>query len=191
MLSQGTPMIAHGDEIGRTQQGNNNVYCQDSPLSWMDWTFKETNAALLEFTTRVTALRKAHPVFRRRRFFDGEPLRTGDQVRDIAWLTTAGQEMSHDDWNSGFKFVGVFLNGEAIPEPNARGERVVDDSFLLCFNAHKSPIEFTVPDGEYAQEWSAVLDTSEATGTTDAVVKAGETISVPSRSVLVLQKKTA
>ncbi len=189
MLSQGTPpMIAHGDEIGRTQQGNNNVYCQDSPLSWMDWTFKETNAALLEFTTRVTALRKAHPVFRRRRFFDGEPLRTGDQVRDIAWLTTAGQEMSHDDWNSGFKFVGVFLNGEAIPEPNARGERVVDDSFLLCFNAHKSPIEFTVPDGEYAQEWSAVLDTSEATGTTDAVVKAGETISVPSRSVLVLQK---
>lgn len=193
MLSQGTPpMIAHGDEIGRTQQGNNNVYCQDSALSWMDWSLTETNADLLEFTKKVTALRKAHPVFRRRRFFDGEPLRTGDQVRDIAWLTTAGTEMTHDDWVSGFKFVGVFLNGEAIPEPNARGgERVVDDSFLLCFNAHKKAIEFTVPDTEYAQAWSAVLDSSATTGTTDVVVKAGETISVPSRSVLVLQKKTA
>ena len=188
MLSQGTPMIAHGDEIGRTQQGNNNVYCQDSPLSWMDWNLRETCADLLEFTKKVTALRKAHPVFRRRRFFDGEPIRSGDQVRDIAWLTTSGQEMTHDDWDSGFKFVGVFLNGEAIPEPNSRGERVVDDSFLLCFNAHKKAIEFTVPDSEYAQEWTAVLDTSDAGGGTDTVVKAGETISVPSRSVLVLQK---
>jgi glycogen operon protein len=188
ILSQGTPMIAHGDEIGRTQQGNNNVYCQDSPLSWMDWTLKETNADLLEFTKKVTALRKAHPVFRRRRFFDGEPLRTGDQVRDIAWLTPAGQEMSHDDWNSGFKFVGMFLNGEAIPEPNSRGERVVDDSFLLCFNAHSKPIDFVAPDGDYAEEWSAVLDTWDATGSTDAVLKAGESITVPGRSVLVLQK---
>src|SRR3569623_45466 len=119
----------------------------------MDWTLKETNADLLEFTAKVTALRKAHPVFRRRRFFDGEPIRRADQVRDIAWLTTAGHEMTHDDWGSGFKFVGVFLNGEAIPEPNLRGERVVDDSFLLCFNAHKKPIEFTFPDSEYAQAW--------------------------------------
>ncbi|KAA0111815.1 glycogen debranching protein GlgX [Mycolicibacterium sp. P1-5] len=188
MLSQGTPMIAHGDEIGRTQQGNNNVYCQDSPLSWMDWSLKETNADLLEFTAKVTALRKAHPVFRRRRFFDGEPIRTGDQVRDIAWLTTAGTEMTHEDWGSGFKFVGAFLNGEAIPEPNARGEAVVDDSFLLCFNAHKKAIEFTFPDSEYAEQWSAVLDTWHGTGNTDVVVKAGETITVPSHSVLVLQK---
>ena len=137
MVSQGTPMIAHGDEIGRTQLGNNNVYCQDSPLSWMDWTLRETNADLLEFTRKVTALRKTHPVFRRRRFFDGEPIRTGDQARDIAWLTPAGTEMTPEDWGSGsVKCVAVFLNGEAIPAPNARGERVVDDSFLLCFNAH-------------------------------------------------------
>jgi glycogen operon protein len=188
MLSQGTPMIAHGDEIGRSQQGNNNVYCQDSPLSWMDWSLRETNADLLEFTKKVTGLRKAHAVFRRRRFFDGEPIRTGDQVRDIAWLTPAGQEMTHDDWNSGFKFVGVFLNGEAIPEPNSRGERVVDDSFLLCFNAHSKPIDFVAPDADYAEQWTAVLDTWDATGTTDAMVKAGETITVPGRSVLVLQK---
>ena len=137
MLSQGTPMIAHGDEIGRTQRGNNNVYCQDSEISWMDWSLCETNADLLEFTRKVTALRKKHPVFRRRRFFDGKPIRTGDQVRDIAWLTPAGTEMTPEDWDTGFgKCVAVYLNGEAIPAPNARGERVVDDSFLLCFNAH-------------------------------------------------------
>jgi glycogen operon protein len=188
LLSQGTPMIAHGDEIGRTQQGNNNVYCQDSPLSWMDWTLRDTNAEMLEFTKKVTALRKAHPVFRRRRFFDGEPIRTGDQVRDIAWLTPAGTEMTHDDWGSGFKFVGVFLNGEAIPEPDSRGERVIDDSFLLCFNANDNPIDFVTPDDDYAEQWTAVLDTSDASGTTGVVVKAGETITVPSRSVLVLQK---
>ncbi|WP_319436475.1 glycogen debranching protein GlgX [Mycobacterium sp. RTGN5] len=188
MLSQGTPMIAHGDEIGRTQQGNNNVYCQDSPLSWMDWSMRETNADLLKFTKKVTGLRKAHAVFRRRRFFDGEPIRTGDQVRDIAWLTPAGDEMTHDDWGSGFKFVGVFLNGDAIDAPNSRGEKVVDDSFLLCFNAHSKPIDFVAPDGDYAEQWTAVLDTWDATGTTDAMVKAGETITVPGRSVLVLQK---
>ena len=100
MLSQGTPMIAHGDEIGRTQHGNNNVYCQDSELSWMDWSLVDKNSDQLEFTRKVTALRKSHPVFRRRRFFDGEPIRTGDEVRDIAWLTPAGEEMTHQDWGA-------------------------------------------------------------------------------------------
>ena len=91
MVSQGTPMIAHGDEMGRTQRGNNNVYCQDSELSWMDWSLVDKNSDLLEFTRKVTALRKNHPVFRRRRFFEGEPIRSGDEVRDIAWLTPGGQ----------------------------------------------------------------------------------------------------
>src|ERR1700684_4023619 len=137
MVSQGTPMIAHGDEIGRSQRGNNNVYCQDSELSWMDWSLVDKNSELLEFTSKATALLKAHPVFRRRRFFDGEPIRSGDEVRDIAWLTAAGEAMQPQDWGGEFgKSIAVFLNGEAIPEPNARGERVVDDSFLLCFNAH-------------------------------------------------------
>ncbi|MGB8793235.1 MAG: glycogen debranching protein GlgX, partial [Mycobacterium sp.] len=112
MLSQGTPMIAHGDEIGRTQHGNNNVYCQDSELSWMDWSLVDKNSDQLEFTRKVTALRKSHPVFRRRRFFDGEPIRTGDEVRDIAWLTPAGKEMTHQDWGAEFdKCIAVFLNG--------------------------------------------------------------------------------
>src|ERR1700734_207454 len=165
LLSQGTPMIAHGDEIGRSQRGNNNVYCQDSELSWMDWSLVDKNSDLLEFTRKVTALRKAHPVFRRRRFFDGDPIRSGDEVRDIAWLTPAGQEMQPQDWGGEFgKSIAVFLNGDAIPEPNARGERVVDESFLMCFNAHDHDIEFVIPSDDYAREWTAVLDTTDATG---------------------------
>jgi len=189
MLSQGTPMIAHGDELGRTQLGNNNVYCQDSQLSWMDWSLADKNADLLAFTREVTGLRKAHPVFRRRRFFEGEPIRSGEEVRDIAWLAPTGREMTHEDWGSEFgKCVAVFLNGDAIPEPGARGERVVDDSFLLCFNAHEHAVEFATPDDDYAREWTGELDTTDPTGATDLVVDAGESISVPARSVLVLRK---
>jgi isoamylase len=189
MVSQGTPMIAHGDEIGRTQQGNNNVYCQDSELSWMDWSLAEKNADLLAFTRKATKLRTDHPVFRRRRFFEGEPIRTGEEVRDIAWLTPAGQEMTHQDWGSGLDMcVVVFLNGEAIPEPDARGERIVDDSFLLCFNAHDEAVDLVTPDGDYGQEWNAELDTTDPTGAAERVVKAGDQISLPGRSLLVLRK---
>jgi isoamylase len=189
MLSQGTPMILHGDEIGRTQQGNNNVYCQDSELSWMDWTLAHTNSDLLEFTRTVTKMRKDHPVFRRRRFFAGTPIRSGDQLRDIAWLSPAGQEMFPDDWNAAFgKSIAVFLNGEAIPEPDARGERIVDDSFLLCFNAHDAAMDFVIPHGVYGKQWTAELDTSDPMGRTDLVVEAGDKVSLPGRSVLVLRK---
>ena len=159
-------MISHGDEIGRTQLGNNNVYCQDS-------------AAVLDGLVAVPDQRRparvrahrdraapAHPAFRRRRFFEGKPIRTGDQVRDIAWLTTAGSEMTPEDWNSGFKCVAVFLNGEAIPSPNERGERVLDDSFLLCFNAHGKAVDLVTPDITYAQEWTAEFDTADPSGAT-------------------------
>ena len=189
MLSQGTPMIAHGDEIGRTQSGNNNVYCQDSELSWMDWSLCDTNADLLAFTRKVVKFRKDHPVFRRRRFFEGKPIRTGDQVRDIAWLTTSGKEMDYDDWGAGLgTCVAVFLNGEAIPAPNERGERVIDDSFLLCFNAHDHIQDFVVPQGNYANEWEAALDTADPTGTTALIVSAGEKVSLAPHSLLVLRK---
>jgi isoamylase len=134
-------------------------------------------------------LRKRHPVFRRRRFFDGRPIRTGNRGRDIAWLTVAGVEMTPDDWGSVFdKRVAVFLNGDAIPEPNLRGERVVDDSFLLCFNAHSGALDFVTPDSDYAQQWTGVLDTADPTGSTDLVVKAGEKMSVQGRSLLMLRK---
>jgi isoamylase len=190
MLSQGTPMIAHGDEIGRTQNGNNNVYCQDSELSWMDWSLVDKNADLLAFARKVTTLRKKHPVFRRRRFFEGEPIRTGDEVRDIAWLTPGGREMTHEDWNKSFhhRCVAVFLNGDAITAPNARGERVVDDSFLLCFNAHDDYIEFVAPQDDYAQQWTVELDTNGPIGDADSVVAAEAKIRVEARSLLILRK---
>ncbi|MDJ0361022.1 glycogen debranching protein GlgX [Rhodococcus sp. H29-C3] len=189
LLSQGTPMIAHGDELGRTQQGNNNVYCQDSELAWMDWSLAETNANLIEFTRNAIALRNDHPVFRRRRFFEGRPIRSGEQARDIAWLTPSGEEMTPEDWDSGFgKSLTVFLNGEGIPEPNQRGERVVDDSFLMCFNAHHESIEFVTPDGNYAKEWTVALDTATPTGVSENVIEAGTPVKVAARSLLVLRK---
>ncbi len=144
-LSQGTPMLAHGDEIGRTQQGNNNVYCQDSELSWVDWSLAEENADLLEFTRKAIALRTAHPVFRRRRFFGGKPIRWGgDQALDIAWLTPAGVEMTSADWDSGFgKSLAVFLNGKGLGEKDERGRvgrrRLVLHLLQRPLRAHRLP----------------------------------------------------
>ena len=145
----------------------------------MDWSLCETNADQLAFTRKVTELRKNHPVFRRRRFFEGKPIRSGDQVRDIAWLTPAGKEMTPEDWGSGLdKCVAVFLNGDAIPAPNERGERVVDDSFLLCFNAHDEEQDFVAPNWRLRQtSGPPTLDTADPTGDTDLVVAAGEKIS--------------
>ena len=191
MVSQGTPMISHGDEIGRTQGGNNNAYCQDSPLAWVDWSKLADNAELLEFTRKAVALRKKHPVFRRRRFLAGNPIRSGEQERDIAWLTPAGAEMTPEDWDSGFgRSIAVFLNGEAIPEPNARGERVRDDSFLLCFNAHDEPLDFVLPPDDYAEKWVIALDTGDPAGAEEMTVSAGEKISLQPRSLRVLKKTT-
>ncbi|WP_137873350.1 glycogen debranching protein GlgX [Rhodococcus sp. Q] len=189
LLSQGTPMLAHGDEMGRTQSGNNNVYCQDSPLSWMDWTLAQTNSDLLEFTRRVVALRAAHPVFRRRRFFDGRQVTAGESARDILWLTPAGTEMTESDWGSGFaRSLAALLNGDAIREPNHRGEPVRDDSFLLCFNAHDEGIEFTVPDVAAGSHWEVVLDTATPTGHSDAIVDGGANLKAESRSLTVLRR---
>jgi len=193
MVSQGTPMISHGDEIGRSQRGNNNSYCQDSELSWMDWTLalgdSGVNADILAFTRKVAALRAEHPVFRRRRFFEGAPIRSGDQVRDIAWLTPTGQEMTPADWGSGFgKCVAVFLNGDAIPAPDSHGRRVVDDSFLLCFNAHDQAVDFAIPGTDYGVRWTAIIDTSDPDDAGDRVVTAGQTVAVVARSMLVLQR---
>ncbi|SIS20305.1 glycogen debranching protein GlgX [Williamsia sterculiae] len=188
-LSQGTPMIAHGDEFGRTQNGNNNVYCQDSPLSWMDWTLAEKNADLLEFSRKAIALRTAHPVFRRRRFFRGRPIRSGDEPRDISWLTPSGQEMTPEDWDSGFgKSLAVYLYGDGINEPDLRGRRVSDDTFLLCFNGHYEPLTFSMPSSFYAPEWTGVLDTSHLRGDCDVHAVADQPVEIPGRSVLVLRK---
>ncbi|MFC4602100.1 glycogen debranching protein GlgX [Rhodococcus kronopolitis] len=190
ILSQGTPMLAHGDEMGRTQLGNNNVYCQDSPLSWMDWSLAQTNSELIEFTRRAIALRTAHPVFRRRRFFEGLPIRSGEQARDIAWLTPSGVEMTPADWDSGFgRSLAVFLNGDGIPEPNERGEPVRDDSFLLCFNAHDEQIEFTAPGDGDGGHWEVALDTAAPTGASTTVLAPGASLTAPARSLTVLRRR--
>ena len=161
LLSQGVPMIAHGDELGRTQHGNNNVYCQDNELSWIDWADARDNDLLTEFTARLLALRRAHPVFRRQRFFQSRPIH-GSSVDDIAWLRPDGQQMSDQDWTTGYaRTVAIFLNGQGIPDRDAVGERVVDDSFLLLINAHHQQITFTLPDESYGRSWETVIDTAD------------------------------
>jgi isoamylase len=189
LLSQGVPMIAHGDELGRTQQGNNNVYCQDNELSWIDWAQADTE--LMEFTRTVSALRTAHPVFRRRRFFSGKPVRrrgtTG--LPDITWFAPDGSEMTEEDWESGFaKSIAVYLNGQGIPDLDVRGQRVTDDSFMLYFNAHFEPIEFVLPPKEFGTAWLPVIYTADTAAADDAKpMAAGAKVTVGARAVMVLQ----
>jgi len=163
--AQGVPMLLAGDELGRTQQGNNNAYCQDNDISWVDWDAAGKNAGLLEFTSALIALRRDHPVFRRRRFFSGElPAADGGEERDISWLTPAGSEMTVDDWRSGARSLAVLLNGNAITEPGSRGETITDMSFLLLFNAGDQDVSFTLPGPEAAGGWHVITDTAEPAG---------------------------
>jgi isoamylase len=158
-LSQGVPMLLHGDELGRTQSGNNNVYAQDSEIAWIDWERARDFEILTEFVGKLSRLRREHPVFRRRRFFRGRPVR-GEALDDISWYTPAGEEMSDEDWDSGFaKSLSVFLNGEAIREPDSRGEPVSDDQFWLLLNASHEPIDFSLPDVGAGERWEVEVDT--------------------------------
>src|SRR5579872_1785729 len=157
-LSQGVPMLLGGDEMGRTQGGNNNAYCQDNEISWLDWKLLEDNADLVALTGRLAEFRRNHPVFHRRRWFQGRPIH-GSDVTDIGWFSPDGSEMTEEDWDSGFaKSIGVFLNGEAIPDPDPRGEKITDDSFLVLFNAHYENLPFTIPDRDWGDRWVVVLD---------------------------------
>lgn len=191
LLSLGTPMISHGDEIARTQNGNNNVYCQDNELSWMDWNQLEENRSLHDFAKRLIAIRSRHPVFRRRRFLSGGPLGSDVRDRDIAWLVPDGRLMTQDDWDFQFgKALMVYLNGEAISEPDARGQRIHDDSFIMMFNAHYEDLEFTLPPKHLGARWQLIVDTTEATGfPLEATEIAAEgTLKVRARSMMVLKQ---
>ncbi|NLE72026.1 MAG: glycogen debranching enzyme, partial [Actinomycetales bacterium] len=189
LLSQGVPMISHGDELGRTQLGNNNAYCQDNELTWIDWDLDEHRAELLEFTRTLVHLRRDHPVLRRRRFFAGSPDHGGEsELGDIAWFSTGGEHMTSADWQESFaKAVQVFLNGEAITEPDPRGQPVVDDSFLILLNAAPNTVVFTIPPAEFGAAWTCVLDT-DGTLAPGAVVKAGDSLAITGRSTLVLSR---
>ena len=191
LLSQGTPMIAHGDEFARTQNGNNNVYCQDNEIAWMNWELLEESKELHDFTKRLIAIRKAHPVFRRRRFLSGGALGEDVPDREIAWLTPDGQLMEQSDWDFAFgKALMVYRNGDAITEADRRGRKVNDDSFALLFNAHFEDIEFTVPPQQFGAKWEMLIDTTEPLGYPEekTVVAAGDTVVVPARATLVLKQ---
>jgi glycogen operon protein len=185
-LSQGIPMLLSGDEAGRTQHGNNNVYCQDNEVSWLDWEALDTS--LLAFTRKLIALRHAHPVFRRRRWFQGMELHG---LADIEWFTPNGHPMDSKDWGAGHnKSFSVFLNGQAIPSRGSRGERVVDDSFLVMFNAHYAPLRFSPPDERFGRGWSTVVDTThDQVGLTTRVYRRTSRIKLEGRSLLVLQRR--
>jgi isoamylase len=193
MLSQGVPMLAHGDEFGRTQGGNNNVYCQDNDIAWMDWKLDPGQQELLSFTQRVVALRHDHPVFRRRRFFTGAASQGGQsEVGDIAWFTPAGTPMDEKDWQQSYaRAVTVFLNGERLLAPDKRGRKMIDDSFLIFFNAHYEDLEFTLPPAEYGEWWTVLIDTADDDGgPADGgdTYAPGELLQVVARSVVVLRR---
>jgi glycogen operon protein len=163
LCSQGVPMLLAGDELGRTQRGNNNAYCQDNETSWVDWQMAGDESSLLEFARGVAELRRNHPVFRRRRFFTGPADGAAGRPGDIAWFTPSGREMTDADWKTGYaKAMGVFLNGDAITEPDPRGERVRDETFLLLFSADSQPARFTLPAEDFGHQWEVVLDTGSA-----------------------------
>ena len=186
-VSQGVPMLLHGDEFGRTQDGNNNTYCQDNELTWVDWDLDEEQRGLLDFTRRMIALHHAHPVLRRRRFFAGDAAKGGESdIGDIEWFTPGAHHMADEDWGAWFaKSMMVFLNGDAIPESDARGNRTTDDSLLILLNADANGIDFTLPPESYGVVWRTVLDTYDLSYI-GRLHEAGETMRVAGRSVTVL-----
>ncbi|MBU1223709.1 MAG: glycogen debranching protein GlgX [Gammaproteobacteria bacterium] len=187
LLSQGVPMLLAGDEIGRTQQGNNNAYCQDNALSWLDWA--QVDAELHAFCRRLVAFRHAHPVFRRRRWFLGRAIHGAD-CKDIAWFTLEGSQMSEEHWGEGFaKSLGIFINGDTIPNPNTRGDPVTDASFYLIFNAHYEALEFTLPDRQWGTRWTLLLDTVHGWVDAAAPLDAVARLSVAARSVVLLERQ--
>jgi isoamylase len=179
--SQGVPMMCAGDEIGRTQGGNNNAYCQDNEVSWVDWSRASAERDLLTFTERLARLRREHPVFRRRRFF---------LPGDIQWLTPSGAEMTEPDWQAGYaKSVAVLLDGTAISEPDPRGDPVTDNKFLLLFNAGAEPIAFTLPEPRLGGEWEIVVDTTYPEGIGPADTTPKSKVEVAGRAVIILMSE--
>ncbi|WP_067968770.1 glycogen debranching protein GlgX [Nocardiopsis trehalosi] len=185
--SQGVVMLSHGDEIGRTQHGNNNAYCQDNEIAWVDWKNAAEEEDLLDYVRGLARLRREHPVFRRRRFFQGRPA-DGERLRDIAWLRPDGELMTDGDWTSGGRELGVFLNGDAITEPDPRGRPVRDDSFLLLLNSGAEAVDFVVPGPEYGTSWETVLDTAEPDTADRPFVPASGKVRVIDRALVLLRR---
>lgn len=190
LLSTGVPMLVAGDEMGRTQGGSNNAYCQDNKVSWLDWSLPERQGprGLLELTTRLLSLRHSHPVLRRRAFFSGRA-QAADGLRDLAWFTPQGKEMTEPDWYAPASTLALFLSGRDIPGRDARGQAITDDSFLTILHAADAPAAFRLPGPPWAQAYELVVDTSreEQEGEPGTVFAGGDTVTVPARSVLLLR----
>jgi isoamylase len=184
LLSQGVPMISHGDEVSRTQRGNNNAYCQDNELTWIDWEFTDEEKALLAFTSRLVHVRLSQPVLHRRKYFQGRSIRG---VKDVAWLTPDGKEMDDAAWNAGFGSLGMLLAGDAIEEVDERGRPITGDTLLILLNAHDDEVPFTLPqiDGDHHQ-WFRLLDTFDAKSS-DRRYKGGVRYPLQGRSLVVFQ----
>jgi glycogen operon protein len=183
-LSQGVPMLLGGDELGRTQFGNNNAWCQDNEISWFDW--EQRDDALTEFTRRLISLRKTHPVFRRTTFFQGR----GDELPDVWWMRPDGRKMTQRDWRNGdARAIGVFLNGDELAMQTVRGEEVRDESFLLLFNAHDAPIPFRMPTRRFGARWKLELSTADPEAEEGSRSwSAREDVEVEARSILMLRR---
>lgn len=187
-LSQGVPMIVAGDELGRTQLGNNNAYCQDNEISWINW--ETADKELLEFTRKIIHFRKNHPAFRRRRWFQGEPVHPKVGLEDIEWFLPEGKKMTEENWLHDFaKSLGVYLNGRAIRSQGPKGEQIIDDSFYVIFNAYHDKLNYTLPPKKYGKKWTKILDTSKNNSIeNEATFVAGEEIVVEGRSVVLLKQ---
>jgi isoamylase len=192
LLSQGAPMICGGDEIGRTQRGNNNAYCQDNELSWYDWKLDRPQQALLSFCQKLIALRQEHPVFHRRLFFQGRRIR-GAEVKDLSWIRPDGREMTDEDWTKGYvRCLGLRLAGDSMAETDAKGRPLQDDTFLVLLNAHHEPLQFTLPAHRRGIRWEFVLDTAVTNGgakngAKSQELKGGEAYNLEARSLAVLR----
>lgn len=187
LFSQGIPMICGGDEVARTQQGNNNAYCQDNEISWTNWHLDKGRKELLAFVSKLIHLRLDHPVLHRRRFFTGrEPSDDSNMIPQVEWFDHTGSIMDMDDWQNTHAFsMMIYLNGSDIPEVDWYGNRMVDNDFILIFNAHYEPIMFTLPDERYGRKWQLVVDTHNPDGP-ELSYEAGFMITAQSRSFLML-----
>jgi isoamylase len=182
-LSQGVPMLLAGDEAGHSQRGNNNAYCQDNEISWIDW--GKADQDLIEFTSQLIRLRRSHPAFSRKHWFQGRAVH-GAGLTDIGWFLPDGKEMTEEHWNTGFaKSLSIFLYGGGLNSVDSSNQPIIDDNFYLLFNAHSEPIAYKLPGRKYGNRWKRAWDTSGAGE--DAQYTAGQLVTVGGRSLVVLQ----
>jgi isoamylase len=190
ILSQGIPMIYAGDPLGHTQGGNNNAYCQDNPTTWLNWKLEPQDRELMAFVQRIINLRRRHPIFHRRRFFQGRPIK-GASVKDVLWLNADGKEMTEEEWRDpSFHCLGMFLSGQGLDETDERGRKLSDENFLLLLNAYHEDVEFMLPAFHPAGRWIAWMDTSRDNGLRPGkIYDAGKTYPLQARSMVVMMER--